>query len=617
MTVNLAFSQPITVNISGRGHTRRVDAITGMTSSQAQGIRDEAAASAASSQTSADAAAQSAADADAAVLLAQQAQAAAYNVPDVAMRDIINNPVTETVGALKSYSRARETHVVPTDHGVVGDGVADDSSALTTAANAAASARKTLALPGAYRAGTNMALSTDTLVIDGQSTGELLIDADGGIRVEPSRTSVGTTAAAVAVGATTVTVTGAAWTADEHVGKWAIITDPAINPVSGDGTAHSRRVTTNTADTLTLDEQIGYPIPAGCTVEVATPLKSITLRNITLRRTTPGGADLRISYVDEVVLDNVTSIDAGTMGADRGNGISVYHASRVRVTDATMRNPGNFGIFIYHSRDVKVDRCTVVNPGGQFGMQLKDCTSSVISRGLVEGAQESSYNLKCSGLNEATDVQLVDSVSVGSVLGGIELSSITAEGSLSGHRFAVSATAVVGSGGSGLTVITDAGTDPATTATWKLNGCSVRDAANVAYSITAPGIQLESCDASGCQFEAALVTSDDVRIVGGEFRDNCLGYTTGASRSSEIRSDAARLSVTGTTFVRTAAGKSLRAHRDTASASLTLLRDTVIRDTTGTLVQDYILSATSKAVGMHTLDVLGPSTTVSKIDPTA
>lgn len=87
----------------GSGRGRQVSAISGMTASQAQGFLDQNGQILTASQTTTAAAQQAATESAASADWAQQAQAAAYNVPDVAMRDIINNPATETHGALRGY----------------------------------------------------------------------------------------------------------------------------------------------------------------------------------------------------------------------------------------------------------------------------------------------------------------------------------------------------------------------------------------------------------------------------------------------------------------------------------------------------------------------------------
>lgn len=92
----LDYGQEATATISGSSpwKTIHVGIPKGMSQDVGQQLVTDA-------QTAADQSTASAADAAQAVTLAQQAQAAAYNVPDVAMRDIVNNPATETRSALE------------------------------------------------------------------------------------------------------------------------------------------------------------------------------------------------------------------------------------------------------------------------------------------------------------------------------------------------------------------------------------------------------------------------------------------------------------------------------------------------------------------------------------
>lgn len=125
----LDYGQPATATVTGpmANKTITIGIPKGMPQDVGQQLVTEA-------QTAATQSTASAADAAAAVTLAQQAQAAAYNVPDVAMRDIISNGISETAGAL----RFRNTVLEARDYGVVGDGVTDDTAAIRSLFQAAA-----------------------------------------------------------------------------------------------------------------------------------------------------------------------------------------------------------------------------------------------------------------------------------------------------------------------------------------------------------------------------------------------------------------------------------------------------------------------------------------------
>lgn len=102
-----------------------------------------------------DAAQAAATDADTAATRAENAEAAALEIPDANTAAMIGNPSTSTAAALE----ARRAFTYATDHGAVGDGVTDDTAAI----QAALDTGKNVILP----AGTFI-VSTLTLAIGGQ-----------------------------------------------------------------------------------------------------------------------------------------------------------------------------------------------------------------------------------------------------------------------------------------------------------------------------------------------------------------------------------------------------------------------------------------------------------------
>ena len=168
-TPTVTVTGPIPNKVINIGVPRGADGAPGMGYEEGQQLLAQNQTTLDAAQAAQTSAASSASDAADAVTLAQQAQAAAYNVPDTAMRDIINNPATET-GAL---IRNREPHALVTDYGAVGDGVTDDTAAIQAAIDGAQSVQFTA---GTYRITAPLVVTESHTTITLPTDATILVD---------------------------------------------------------------------------------------------------------------------------------------------------------------------------------------------------------------------------------------------------------------------------------------------------------------------------------------------------------------------------------------------------------------------------------------------------------
>lgn len=124
----LEYGQPATVTVAGTRPAKSVH--FGIP----KGMPDSVGAQlVADSQAAAQQSTAAAADAAESLTLAQQAQAAAYEIPDQAWADMAGNPATLTGAVI----REREASVLAIDHGLVMDGVSVNTTPLQAAIDAA------------------------------------------------------------------------------------------------------------------------------------------------------------------------------------------------------------------------------------------------------------------------------------------------------------------------------------------------------------------------------------------------------------------------------------------------------------------------------------------------
>lgn len=137
-------------------------------------------------------------------------------------------------------------NAIESGYGVTCDGTTDDTAAFEALFTAAAVAGKDVYIPAGKTCNTTSTLDITTKVRILGWGAKILKGHDSlGVEIQPTPTALGDTLATGAVN--TVQISGAAWTADEHVGEWVEIPTPR---------PQSRRITSNTSDTLTLEHDL-------------------------------------------------------------------------------------------------------------------------------------------------------------------------------------------------------------------------------------------------------------------------------------------------------------------------------------------------------------------------
>src|SRR5690606_32204191 len=215
------------------------------------------------------------------------------------------------------------------------------------------------------------------------------------------------------------------WTTNQWAGRFC-----QIQTVFGsvDPTNVRRRIVSNTADTLTLDYGVGCAVSDGDALTIYERLEFVSIENLSIEgpSASDSGACLVIQFAESVELRNVQA------KYSTSNGITVNSCARVRMWDCVGEET-QFGIFVYNSDDVKLFGCSAKNINGDHSIQLKDCrNSAVISPtvfgGALNAAATRGIDVKCSGLNPAFNVHVLDGVVEGVKGAGIEAYGLQNEG---------------------------------------------------------------------------------------------------------------------------------------------------------------------------------------------
>lgn len=309
----------------------------------------------ADAQAAADSSAQSAADADAAVTLAQQAQAAALEVPDANTAAMIGNPATDTHAALL----AQMPHVDVRAYGVVLDGATDNAAAFQAACDAARNLGKPLLIPagdlwwtGVVTAYTSIRCE-GTLIYDQSAANSLVIG-----RTLTRVTIPGTSLGGLTKGSTSLTGTGGVRGTIELVSTEELIR----RDISGAPTYTKRETSVLSPDgRISPPLYATYSTPASLTAYVYPYEEPITVDGIKCRLRGTSGS-FPHDHLVQVKRDNVT---LNAPAATNATGLNAISAFRVQsCTGVTINSPraagfenatDGYGVAIYQSAVVTIN----------------------------------------------------------------------------------------------------------------------------------------------------------------------------------------------------------------------------------------------------------------------
>ena len=198
-----------------------------------------------------------------------------------------------------AYEAARvgsDTHaVLEANYGAVtlAEATADDATDIHTALAADIAAAQTAGRwlqlqDGTYRDSTGVLNITDSVRIKGNGATFSKNHGSNGMVIEPTGVSGGTLTTAAVTGSLTLTNSAATWTTNEHTGKIVYIAGPRIQV---------RKVVSNTATVLTLDEALGNSAAHRLGPHLYTMIHLVEIEDFTINDTTgTGSANLIIRY---------------------------------------------------------------------------------------------------------------------------------------------------------------------------------------------------------------------------------------------------------------------------------------------------------------------------------
>jgi hypothetical protein len=459
-------------------------------------------------------------------------------------------------------------------------------------------------MSGAFTVGTQLTV-TDSLVVQcDPGTTFTRTHAGNVIRVAPPGTLLGSASATRADSDTTVTVTGATWTVNEHAGKWA---EFATNAGSS---ARRRRIVSNTADTLTLQYAFGNEVASGTTITAYTPIDRVEINDLSIVGGGGGSALVVINYVSHVVLRRVS------VAGSAGNGVTVNWADRVEIEDL-YTDDTQFGGFVYMSDSVTITRPKVNNWTSTYGFQLKDCINGIIAHGIGDGGLvgKTAFNIKGSGLNPSRNLAIVDCWAINCTQSGLKMHALNNEGSLfAGENFRID-------GGGGYRCqsawqvqqsdeddieIPDA--DAGVMRNAVVSGVSALEC-TTGWSVLSSDAEVLNPVTERCALRAGTIAgnANGVIVRGGRCKNN--SYNA-ASNSTEIRVDGVTdVQVLDMTYVHDdAASKSVRAVQELNQGEDRNVYSGFVVDTVGTWGDPYLLFGAASKVLNDSGQVLAATT---------
>ena len=319
---------------------------------------------------------------------------------------------SRTVATMAAYlANNRVCNVL--DYGGTGDGSTDDTTAVNTAITKAIAANKIAYFPlGTYRLTGSLRYGESFRVRCDPGTVFLKDHAGNGFFIQPATLFTGTVTAQGDNGL--AKVTGASFSVNEHAGRYCQVT----STFAGVGRLQRRKILSNTADTLTLEYDLGVTPTTGDAIEIYSLIQGISIENVEIRAVSGGSAGIEMWFVDDVNLTRVIST------GHSGNGITINTGRKIRL-DHCRGDDSQFGIFIYNCDDAVATNCGARNASNNHSIQFKDCRNSSIVTPHVEGGTANisstrGVDVKCSGLNPSFNVHIVDALVEGVKDAGIE-----------------------------------------------------------------------------------------------------------------------------------------------------------------------------------------------------
>ena len=299
--------------------------------------------------------------------------------------------------------------------GVACDGIRDDTTAFQFACDQAATMGVPLILPPGATIRTTSVITVTQGPFRLLSNGATISKNHSGrcLDVLPTGVSLGAVTSATT---TTITISGAGWTADAFVDDWIDVDHPSSV------TNNRRRITANTTDTLTLEYAMDVAPVVGATVTRYTTINGVEIEGVTFTGST--GSDVTNILIDYCT--NVVVRDCRSTGSNI-NGLRIAYGDNVLVSGGDYSSNGAFGVFIYHSDRVRVQGVTCSGNLGDYNIEFKDVRDGVIS-GCVCQDGERGAAVYCSGLNPSFNVSILGCVTRNGTFPGFQAISQAAEG---------------------------------------------------------------------------------------------------------------------------------------------------------------------------------------------
>lgn len=450
--------------------------------------------------------------------------------------------------------------------GAKGDGATDDMAKLKSAIDAGIASGRTVLFPsGTFLAAGRVDVTGSVRIV---SEGGVLHKTHGtdGLRVKPASAALGTSAAGTTN--TSVIITGAGWDVDEYADTWVELATSSIQ---------TRRVVSNTSDTLTLEYSLDNVSAVGVAVTSYVPIAKVVIDGLEIDGNGGAGDSLEISHVDDVEVRNVKA------HSNTGNAAVIYHARKVRLYGGEY-NDSTFGLFIYNSDDVLAVGPSAKRNTGEYGIQIKDCRNAQLVGAFAEDNADVGLNIKASGLNPTWNCSILNGVARNNLGAGVKAHALVAEGTrFFGENYSIVNASDIGSV-TGIQVNDNSGAAPLDV---KILGGQVRGSTTSGVALQANGAICEGVLVEACENRAMDISSTNVVVRNCRFANN---NTTGADREVRLAATSANCEIRDCEFVRES-GSSDGAVQEITGGSGNIISGNRIYDPAAAYTTYYTLTA--------------------------